>query len=96
MGLTLNRLYKLSGRNQISGVIIIGGTGTTIYGSEENPSELTDMVDLNGSALADGTYTTFYVLPQFILFDGDATAIQLVGLGKPEDTEIDIEAPEEE
>lgn len=93
MGLVLNHLYKLSPGNQdkAAGVIIIGGTGTTIYGSQEIPSEFANMADLNnGTALTAGYYT-FSVLPEYLLFDGDATSIQLVGMSF-KDTEIVISA----
>lgn len=90
MGLTLNRLYKFDSAQRKVGVVIIGGTGTTMYGSNETPAAFANMADLAGGALAAASYTVIDVLPQFILFDGDATSIQLVGAGKPEDTGTDI------
>ena len=91
MGLTLNRLYKSTSNNK-AGVVIIGGSGTTLYGSNEEPAAFADMADLAGGALDAQSYTIIDVLPQFILFDGDATSIELVGVGKPEDTGTDINA----
>lgn len=92
MGLTLNRLYKVNRGSQPTkvGIIVIGGTGTTLYGSNETPAAFANMVDLAGGALATGSYTVLEVLPNFILFDGDATSIQIAGIGNLEDTEIDI------
>lgn len=90
MGLTNNRLYKVSRGNQgqAAGAIVIGGTGTTIYGSQETPTEFADMADLNGEAMAAG-FHTFVILPEYILLDGDADSVQMIGVSL-EDTETDI------
>jgi hypothetical protein len=49
------------------------------------------MVDLNGGALAVGSFTAFDILPQFILVTSDATSIQVFGVSL-EDTGTVISA----
>lgn len=93
MGLTLNRLYKTKPGNngQKVGFIVIGGTGTTLYGSSETPSAFANMVDLNAGSIAAGSFVVIDALPGYILFDGDATSIQIVN-ASTEDTGTDINA----
>jgi hypothetical protein len=93
MGLTSNRLYKVSrgNQNKAAGIIIIGGTGATFRGSNEIPSAFADMVDLNGGALAAGSFTSFDILPEYILVTSDATSIQVFGVSL-ENTGTDISA----
>jgi hypothetical protein len=94
MGLISNRLYKVSpgNRNKAAGIIIVGGTGATLRGSNEIPSAFANMVDLNGGLLAAGSFTSFDLLPEYILVTGaDAISIQVFGVSL-EDTGIDIVA----
>lgn len=81
--LTLGNLYETRRGNQTetAGLIIKGDAASiTLYGSSSEPKQLSDMVSLldDGVVLTKGAWPII-ILPQYILVDGTADAIELIG-----------------
>nr|WP_319265337.1 hypothetical protein [uncultured Draconibacterium sp.] len=78
------KLYQVSRGNTgpSAGVILKGDSvNIDIYGSQSKPAALANMVDITG----EGTITAagavaFALLPEYIAFDGNADAIEVVGV----------------
>lgn len=80
--LTIGNLYQTKRGNQTetAGILIKGDTASvTLYGSDSKPSVISDMVSLldDGEVLTKGAYPII-VLPEYILVDGSADAVELV------------------
>ena len=77
-------LYRLTrgNQNQSVGLIIKGATASVqVFGSQSKPTSLSDMEDCTDSIILDSGTWTFYMLPEYIYFDGTADSIELLGMG---------------
>lgn len=81
----LNKVYQTNRSNQdkTAGILVFGATAdVTIYGCQEKPTTIDDMVDLgDGSTTINEGAWPIVLLTEFICVQGTADKLQIVGIG---------------